>query len=225
MVYFTSIISSLTFPTLCIGNFNAILSQIEKYGGELITWNNEEYFAKFVSDYRLFDLGFHGAVFTKTDRQPNVIHVKERLDKAYDTFEWMELFKEALVRHLPVTEVITALSSLSYCSHQRKGRLSSNLNQCGSDEQTTTFSISSLSLRRPLQRKLRRRRRKSAVCNKVHQIRSYFRRRKNFARNWRVSWWRKRHIGIRDRESSDYVRETKTLNSTIGLRNFPKGVC
>ena len=78
---FSSIVFNLTLPILCFGDFNAISSQIEMYGCEPVTWNKTEYFNKILSTCRLFDLGFHGAVFTWSNKQIPATHVHERLDK------------------------------------------------------------------------------------------------------------------------------------------------
>ena len=59
---FFSKISSLNLHILCHGDFNAIFSQFEKSGGDLVNWNKIVHFNNFLSNCHLFDMGFHGAI-------------------------------------------------------------------------------------------------------------------------------------------------------------------
>jgi len=49
----------------------------------------------------LIDLGFHGVVYTWSNKQAVDSHIREKLDKPDGTPEWVSLFKDAFIHHVP----------------------------------------------------------------------------------------------------------------------------
>ncbi|WVZ57425.1 hypothetical protein U9M48_007811 [Paspalum notatum var. saurae] len=80
-------------PWLCLGDFNEILFEYEKVGGQPKPMGCMQRFQKALEDCNLVDLGFVGDVFTwrnhhhRADR-----YIKERLDRAVACAEWRRLF-------------------------------------------------------------------------------------------------------------------------------------
>jgi hypothetical protein len=55
-------------PWLCIGNFNMILSQSEKYGGRPYACSSNDAFHGFLDSFGMIDLGFSGNPFTWSNK-------------------------------------------------------------------------------------------------------------------------------------------------------------
>ena len=66
-------------PWLCIGDFNMILSQSEKYGGTLFACSSTDPFRHFLDSFGMVDLGFVGNPFTWSNKRQNHHLIKERL--------------------------------------------------------------------------------------------------------------------------------------------------
>ncbi|KAK4269716.1 hypothetical protein QN277_022838 [Acacia crassicarpa] len=79
-------------PWLCLGDFNDILSQTEKWGGQPRAWRRIRNFKCFVSDCELEDLGFHGPSFTWCNNRDSPDTVYEHLDRALGNLQLRELF-------------------------------------------------------------------------------------------------------------------------------------
>lgn len=60
-----------------------------------------QFFADFVQDIGLVDLGYNGNPFTWCNKRHGMAKIKERLDRGLSNHEWLLLFPDALVHHLP----------------------------------------------------------------------------------------------------------------------------
>ncbi|KAK4266414.1 hypothetical protein QN277_027340 [Acacia crassicarpa] len=77
---------------LCLRDFNDILSQSEKCGGQPRAWRKILNFKSFVADCELEDLGFDGPCFTWCNNRESLDIIYERLDKALGNLQLRELF-------------------------------------------------------------------------------------------------------------------------------------
>jgi hypothetical protein len=75
-------------PWLLFGDFNIILSNEEKFGGNVIDPNIMNMFRDTKNMCNLQDLGFKGEIFTWTNRQEDHSHIKARLDRFLANEEW-----------------------------------------------------------------------------------------------------------------------------------------
>ncbi|XP_028099522.1 uncharacterized protein LOC114299052 [Camellia sinensis] len=87
--------SNNRYPWLCVGDFNQVGSMWEKQGGVECSRHHIEGFQNWVFDYALMDLEFNGPLFTWSNNQVGLANVRERLDKAFATTEWRDLFPYA----------------------------------------------------------------------------------------------------------------------------------
>ena len=55
-------------PWLCIGDFNMILSQSDKYGGRPFACSSNDPFRSFLDSFGMIDLGFSGNPFTWSNK-------------------------------------------------------------------------------------------------------------------------------------------------------------
>lgn len=90
-------------PWLIGGDFNEVLEEKEKFGGLLVRNNRIDKFAKCLNHCKLIDLGYQGSHFTWTNKQRHGYTVLERLDRFLANYDWINLYPEATVKHLPRT--------------------------------------------------------------------------------------------------------------------------
>jgi hypothetical protein len=88
-------------PWMCIGDFNRILSQSEKYGGTPFACSSRDSFYSFLDSFGMVDLGFSGNPFTWSNKRQNHHLIKERLDRGIANSQWVHLFPHFAVKHLP----------------------------------------------------------------------------------------------------------------------------
>ncbi|XP_059432574.1 uncharacterized protein LOC132165893 [Corylus avellana] len=88
-------------PWLCIGDFNMILSQSEKYGGRPYACSSNDPFHSFLDSFGMIDLGFSGNPFTWSNKRQGHRLIKERLDRGIANSHWIHLFPHFSVQHLP----------------------------------------------------------------------------------------------------------------------------
>jgi hypothetical protein len=80
-------------PWLCCGDFNEILFNYEKVGGDARSENCMVKFREALEDCGLHDLGFVGDAFTWRNHHHNATsYTKERLDRAVANSEWRARF-------------------------------------------------------------------------------------------------------------------------------------
>ena len=88
-------------PALFIGDFNSIMSQEEKRGGNPYAESSSGGFRGAIEDMGLIDLGFSGNAFIWSNKRRGRANIKERLDRGITSAEWRDLFPKAVVKHLP----------------------------------------------------------------------------------------------------------------------------
>ena len=89
-----------TLPWLTIGDFNEITGTSEKEGGSDKPRQQMKNFIDTINFCRLCDLGFNGLKFTRTYHQGNGMQIRERLDRALATPDWVNMFPKAKLFHL-----------------------------------------------------------------------------------------------------------------------------
>lgn len=94
----------LNLPWLCFGDFNEILFQSEKRGGNRKPNYLMQNFKEALEDCNLFYCGFRGYPFTWANNFETGF-IEERLDRFCATPEWHQMFPRSIVHHS------TALSS------------------------------------------------------------------------------------------------------------------
>jgi len=89
---------------LLIGDLNAILSSVEKYGGRRslgsTSYNN---FLDFVQSNGLIDLSYSSNPFTWNNERQGRENLWERLDRGLSNKDWVLLFPNAQISHLPAS--------------------------------------------------------------------------------------------------------------------------
>lgn len=83
------------------GDFNEIMYGFEKKGGLLREEGRMEDFRKALEDCNLMDLGFCGNWFTWERGNLPETNIQERLDRGVANDDWVSLFPEYQIRHLP----------------------------------------------------------------------------------------------------------------------------
>ncbi|KAJ4848025.1 hypothetical protein Tsubulata_009359 [Turnera subulata] len=88
---------------LLLGDFNSVADSSEKLGQCPVIRQDMEAFVQFMDQNLLMDLGFKGQPFTWSNHRVGHKEVKERLDRAVATTQWIELFQDYQVIHdIPV---------------------------------------------------------------------------------------------------------------------------
>ena len=95
---------SNVLPWLCIGDYNEILSNSEKLGGQLRPTRQMDRFREIVDLCQFRDLGYTGARYTWSRHFENGDSVWARLDRALANEEWMRKFANARVVHISTIE-------------------------------------------------------------------------------------------------------------------------
>jgi hypothetical protein len=88
-------------PWLCIGDFNAITSLIDKYGGCPFHSSFNNSFSHFLNTMGMIDLGFSGNPYTWSNHRQGPGLIKEHLDRGIASLEWIHTFPNFFVTHLP----------------------------------------------------------------------------------------------------------------------------
>jgi hypothetical protein len=85
---------------LCVGDFNEIMEESEKFGGPRKPQGQMGIFCDTLRDCLLHDLGYVGAQFTWSNMRHDGEFVKERLDRATAMDEWKDLYLRRVVEVL-----------------------------------------------------------------------------------------------------------------------------
>ena len=83
-----------------LGDFNAILSAVEKCGGHSFGSSSHFDFVDFVQSNALVDLGFLGNKFTWSNHRFGRANIRERLDRGLANQGWVQLYPNSLINHL-----------------------------------------------------------------------------------------------------------------------------
>ncbi|XP_042983266.1 uncharacterized protein LOC122312668 [Carya illinoinensis] len=92
-------------PWVCAGDFNEILHQNEKVGGQGRPYKQIEKFRQALEQCGIRDLTYSGQRYTWSNNRRGRGFTKERIDRAMANREWLELFPSALCH------VMTAVKS------------------------------------------------------------------------------------------------------------------
>lgn len=95
-----SIANSINLPWLCAGDFNEIMFSNEKLGGRVPIAHRMNFFRSTMHNCGLEDLGFSGMKFTWFNRRKKR-PIFERLDRILANANWLSLFPDYNVTHLP----------------------------------------------------------------------------------------------------------------------------
>ena len=92
--------NSSSLPWLVIGDFNEIIGLSEKEGGHTRPKRQMELFLEVINFCALKDLGYVGPKFTWLFQQRDGFQIRERLDRALGSSDWLVLFPRASLHHL-----------------------------------------------------------------------------------------------------------------------------
>ncbi|KAI9126130.1 hypothetical protein K1719_002551 [Acacia pycnantha] len=125
---------------LVVGDFNDVLTQAEKEGGNPRSMRKIIKFQSLLYDCNLLDLEFKGSQFTWSNKRPGGI-VRERLDRALGNVKFREEFVKALVFHIePIGSDHHALI-IDCCYQETKGIRLSNLRLSGLSMKTSCRGV------------------------------------------------------------------------------------
>lgn len=82
------------------GNFNMVIADKEKMGGNSIDYNLADSFSNTINGCNLVDLGFKGNIFTWANNQTDTSHIQERLDRFLATPSWIDSYPNYCNNHL-----------------------------------------------------------------------------------------------------------------------------
>ncbi|KAJ0007624.1 hypothetical protein Pint_29766 [Pistacia integerrima] len=85
---------------LCIGDFNEICHQYEKFGAADRPYRQMENFREALLDCDLSEIPFNGDFFTWNNGREGWYFTKEKLDKGYGNKAWFDLFSDSIVNSL-----------------------------------------------------------------------------------------------------------------------------
>lgn len=93
----------MNVPWLVVGDFNQVLHAAEKKGGRRQLRSDLEQLCRTVDECHLIDIGFSGPRFTWSNMREDLSNIQERLDRGLCNQQWLELFSDNVVSHLPRT--------------------------------------------------------------------------------------------------------------------------
>lgn len=83
-----------------MGDFNDILCEAEKFGGNKPCSKLMALFRKNIDSCNLIDLGFFGPRFTLLNLRQPKHRIMERLDRYLANPQWLNMYHNATVQHL-----------------------------------------------------------------------------------------------------------------------------
>uniref|UniRef100_A0A803NWR9 Reverse transcriptase n=1 Tax=Cannabis sativa TaxID=3483 RepID=A0A803NWR9_CANSA len=90
-------------PWMIIGDLNVIGGVEEKKGGSKANWNDFRWLSDFLFRTGSIDIGYKGGKFTWQNKRFNGGLIRERLDRAVSSLDWIGIFPKACVTNLPIT--------------------------------------------------------------------------------------------------------------------------
>lgn len=96
-----NISSSVNIPWLLCGDFNDVMCAAEKWGVRDVCKSRIDEFNHCISSCGLLDLGYSGPKFTWVNKRSDGNLVMEHLDRFLGNAEWLNMFPDSLVSHLP----------------------------------------------------------------------------------------------------------------------------
>ncbi|GLT33351.1 hypothetical protein SLA2020_079490 [Shorea laevis] len=98
-----SLKSSSSLPWVCVGDFNEIVKQAEKMGGNSRSERQIESFCEAIEYCGFSELDFKGPRFTFVRKQQGSL-LRERLDRVLMNRAWAEQFPGSISHHLPTIQ-------------------------------------------------------------------------------------------------------------------------
>ena len=86
--------SNMHLSWLALGDFNEVVNQSEKLGGNKISLSRSNLYASTMDDCNLIDIGYNGPKFTWTNKRRNN-PIYERLDRGWANVEWFTMFPDS----------------------------------------------------------------------------------------------------------------------------------
>ena len=83
-----------------LGDFNEILANADKLGGNPINMRRAQIFKDCLDACNLIDLRFHNLKYTWVNKQDIGHYIQEQLDRAFANQDWINFYPEASVTHL-----------------------------------------------------------------------------------------------------------------------------
>lgn len=107
----------------CIGDFNDLLNEDEKFGGREVSNQTHFFLKNFMEDLGGLDLGYHENTFTWSNSRGGAASIKERIDRVVASSNWRVIFNNARVIHLSDANSDHSPILLHlYLNHNRKPR-------------------------------------------------------------------------------------------------------
>ena len=106
-----------------MGDLNEIIGLSEKEGGCIRPRKQMVAFVSTIDHCGLCDLGFIGSKFTWIYQITSGVQIRERLDRALATLEWMSLYPTAKLHHLSSSVLDHSPLSLHLFQQKKKKRL------------------------------------------------------------------------------------------------------
>ena len=100
---------------MCVGDFNDLLRQDEKLGGNPRSMRKILNFQKFVADCALIDLGFNGYRYTWCNKREGEHIIWERIDRAFGNALQCESFPNLEVFHIEPQGLNHHLLLVKFC--------------------------------------------------------------------------------------------------------------
>lgn len=88
-------------PACLFGDFNAIASTNEKWGGTAQLSTNNRAFRKWIHGAGLMDMGYQGPAYTWSNKKGGWDNISERLDRVLVNLQWHTKYPNSAVFHLP----------------------------------------------------------------------------------------------------------------------------
>lgn len=83
-----------------LGNFNEVMCQDENFGEKKISHARSNLYANTMNDCHLVDIGYCGPKYTWTNKR-KINPIYERLDRGWANVDWLKMFPNYSLRHLP----------------------------------------------------------------------------------------------------------------------------
>jgi exonuclease III len=107
-------------PWICIGDFNEVISNEEKWGGSNRSSSQMRRFQLALEECELSDMGFRGPKYTWSNCRESWDYIKERLDRGLANTAWCDLFPSAEIWVEGQTNSDHAVLTVSLFSQNRR---------------------------------------------------------------------------------------------------------
>ncbi|KAH9613032.1 hypothetical protein KSS87_008704 [Heliosperma pusillum] len=97
-----SLIETLTYPYLILGDFNQVEFNCDKLSRNKGQINGAMNFSKWRITHELIDIPYKGPRFTWCNNRKGIHRVYERIDKGLGSKDWQHLFPNSAIRHYPI---------------------------------------------------------------------------------------------------------------------------